>query len=201
MLKVVGAGLGRTGTMSLKLALEHLLGGPCYHMIEVFSHPEHIPLWSSAARGESIDWPSIFDGYVATVDWPSCSFWQELSNIYPDALVILSSRDANSWWKSASSTIFPTLRKMEDPQPSMMHELLQRTFTSQIEDRSACIEAFERHNALVRNSGLGDRLLEWQAGDGWEPLCKALGVQIPTIPFPHANSTEEFVQRLKARED
>lgn len=195
MLKVVGAGVGRTGTMSLKFALERLLGKPCYHMREVFSHPEHIPLWSAASRGESIDWSAIFDGYIATVDWPSSSFWLELSTLYPDSLIILSYRDADSWWKSASSTIFPRIRKSEGAWRSMIDELFENRFTIDTANRSACIEAFTRHNELVRNSGLGHRLLEWEPGDGWEPLCRALDLEIPEEPFPHANSTATFVRK------
>lgn len=195
MLKVVGAGLGRTGTKSLKFALERLLGKPCYHMAEVFSHPEHIPLWCAASRGESIDWSVIFDGYIATVDWPSSSFWFELSTIYPESLIILSHRDADSWWQSASSTIFPRIRESEGAWRSMIDELFENRFTIDTANRSACIEAFNRHNELVRNSGLGHRLLEWEPGDGWEPLCRALDLEIPEEPFPHANSTAIYIQK------
>ncbi|WP_071527440.1 sulfotransferase family protein [Nodosilinea nodulosa] len=194
MLKVVGAGLGRTGTKSLKLALERLLGKPCYHMSEVFSHPEHIPLWSAASRGENIDWSAVFDGYIAAVDWPSSSFWPELSTIYPDSLVILSYRDADSWWQSASSTIFPRIRESEGEWRSMVDELFAHRFTTDTANRSACIEAFNHHNERVRNSNLGHRLLEWKAGDGWEPLCRALDLDIPDEAFPHVNSTESFIQ-------
>lgn len=195
MLKVVGAGLGRTGTKSLKFALERLLGEPCYHMSEVFSHPEHIPLWRAASRGESIDWSVVFDGYVATVDWPSSAFWFELSTFYPDSLIILSYRDADSWWQSASSTIFPRIRKSEGAWRSMIDELFVNRFTTDTANRSVCIEAFNRHNQLVQNSGLGNRLLEWELGDGWEPLCRALDLAIPEEPFPHANSTVTYIQK------
>jgi Sulfotransferase domain len=195
MLKVVGAGLGRTGTKSLKFALERLLGKPCYHMAEVFSHPEHIPLWHAASQGESIDWSVVFDGYIATVDWPSSSFWLELSTIYSDSLVILSHRDADSWWQSASSTIFPRIRESEGVWRSMIDELFENRFTSDTTNRLACIEAFNQHNELVRNSGLGDRLIEWELGDGWEPLCRALDMEIPDELFPHANSTATFIQK------
>lgn len=199
MLKVVGAGFGRTGTMSLKLALEKLLGSPCYHMVEVFPRPEHIPLWHAAARGESIDWDEMLQGFAAAVDVPASCFWQELSQKYPDAIVLLSYRDAESWWKSASSTIFPSIEKGEGEWRSMMAELLKNRFNlnfSDLRDREACIEAFDRHNQSVRNAGLGSRLVEWQPGDGWEPLCKALDLPIPDEPFPRTNSTEEFLQRL-----
>src|SRR5579862_5982463 len=106
-MRVVGAGLGRTGTHSLKIALERLLGAPCYHMVEVFAHPEHVPAWRGAALGQMPDWHALFDGYAATVDWPSAAFWPELSEAFPETLVVLSVRDAEAWWQSASQTIFP----------------------------------------------------------------------------------------------
>ena len=195
MLEVVGAGLGRTGTKSLKFALQHLLGKPCYHMSEVFSHPQHIPLWRAASRGESIDWSVVFDGYIATVDWPSSSFWLELSTFYPDSLVILSYRDADSWWQSVSSTIFPRISESEGEWRSMVDELFEHRFTTDTTSRSACIEAFNHHNERVRNSSLGHRLLEWKASDGWEPLCRALNLKIPQEAFPHLNSTAAYIQK------
>jgi hypothetical protein len=193
-LRVVGAGLGRTGTMSLKLALERLLGAPCYHMAEVFAHPEHIPLWHAAARGEPVDWQRLFDGYAAAVDWPVGSFWPEVSAAFPDALILLSTRSSESWWKSASTTIFPTSAKAAGtPWHAMWRELAQRRFTTRLDDREAAVAAYERHNADVRARAPRARLLEWTARDGWEPLCRALGVAVPDAPFPHANSTEEFL--------
>jgi hypothetical protein len=193
-LRVVGAGLGRTGTMSLKLALERLLGAPCYHMAEVFAHPEHIPLWHAAARDEPVDWHALFDGYAAAVDWPVGSFWPEVSAAFPDALILLSTRSPESWWKSASSTIFPTSAKAAGtPWHAMWLELAERRFTPRLDDRDAAVAAYERHNANVRARVPKARLLEWTAREGWPPLCRALGVPVPDEPFPHANSTEEFL--------
>jgi Sulfotransferase domain len=193
-LQVVGAGLGRTGTMSLKLALERLLGAPCYHMLEVFQHPEHIPVWHAAARGEPVDWGSLFAGYAAAVDWPVGSFWPEVSAAFPDALILLSTRSADSWWKSASTTIFPTSAKIAGtPWHAMWMELARNRFTARLDDRAAAIAAYERHNADVRARAPKQRLLEWTAQDGWGPLCRALGVAVPGEPFPHANSSEEFL--------
>ena len=193
-LRVVGAGLGRTGTMSLKLALERLLGAPCYHMLEVFVHPEHIPVWHAAARNEPVDWRALFAGYAAAVDWPVGSFWPEVSAAFPDALILLSTRSADSWWKSASETIFPTSAKAAGtPWHAMWMELARTRFTPHLDDRAAAIAAYEHHNAEVRARAPQGRLLEWTAKDGWGPLCRALGVAVPDEPFPHANSTEEFL--------
>jgi hypothetical protein len=193
-LRVVGAGLGRTGTMSLKLALERLLGAPCYHMAEVFAHPEHVALWHAAARGEPVDWHALFAGYAAAVDWPVGSFWPEVAAAFPDALILLSTRSAESWWKSASQTIFPISAKAAGtPWHAMWMELARNRFTPRLDDREAAVAAYERHNADVRARAPRERLLEWTARDGWEPLCRALGVAAPDEPFPHANSTEEFL--------
>jgi Sulfotransferase domain len=195
-LRVVGAGLGRTGTMSLKLALERLLGAPCYHMAELFEHPEHVPLWHAAARGEAVDWHALFTGYAAAVDWPVGSFWREVSAAFPDALILLSTRSADSWWASASRTIFPVSAKAAGTAwHAMWMELAQRRFTPHLDDRAAAIAAFERHNADVRERAPKRRLLEWSVEDGWQPLCAALGVPVPEEPFPHANSTEEFLSQ------
>jgi hypothetical protein len=196
-LRVVGAGLGRTGTLSLKLALERLLGAPCYHMTEVFAHPEHVSLWHAAARGEPVDWYALFAGYAAAVDWPVGSFWPEVSEAFPEARIVLSTRSAESWWQSASQTIFPvSARAAGTPWHAMWTELARNRFTTRLDDRAAAIAAYERHNADVRARASKARLLEWTAKDGWEPLCRALGVPVPDEPFPHANSTEEFLGRF-----
>src|SRR5438309_762706 len=116
-LRVVGAGVGRTGTASLKEALEKLLGGPCYHMLEVFGHPEHVPQWGAAMSGDVVDWSALLDGYVATVDWPACTVWRELSEENPDALILLSTRDPEAWWTSCDRTIWQVFRNTDDLPP------------------------------------------------------------------------------------
>src|SRR5271155_3282411 len=114
-LQVVGAGLGRTGTHSLKVAFEQLLGGPCYHMVEVFGRPDQRDTWAAAARGEEVDWAAFLAPYRATVDWPAAAFWRELSDAAPEAVIVLSVRDADAWWKSASETIFAVLARGAPP--------------------------------------------------------------------------------------
>jgi len=201
-LRVVGAGVGRTGTLSLKTALERLLGEPCYHMVEVFSHPQHVPLWQAAARGEMPDWGQLFSGFAAAVDWPAASFWPELSAAFPEAVVVLSLRDRRKWWESADSTIFPVLRDSSlEPLPGwrgMIEEMLRTRFTTALDDPEEAMAAFDRHNAAVRAAVPANRLLEWSAGDGWEPLCAALGVPVPDEPFPRTNSREEFIARRES---
>lgn len=199
-LRVVGAGLGRTGTMSLKLALERLLGAPCYHMIEVFAHPEHVAAWTAAARGEMPDWLEVMDGYAAAVDWPAAAFWPELSAAFPDAIVLLSVRDAHAWWESASQTIFPASRRATaSPEwRAMIDGMFASRFGASLDDERACKEAFERHNARVRAEVPASRLLEWRPGDGWAPICAALGVPVPSESFPRANTREEWFERFGA---
>jgi hypothetical protein len=198
-LRVIGAGLGRTGTFSLKLALEKLLDGPCYHMAEVFEHPEHVPMWHDAALAKPVDWEKLFEGYVAAVDWPVGSYWKEVSAVYPDALILLSTRDAEKWWSSASETIFQSIPHIGDPAwLDMVTAMMSNRFTGDLQDKEACIAAYHRHNEDARKTAPA-RFLEWQANDGWEPICKALGLPIPEEPFPHANTKEEFQARIKAR--
>lgn len=201
-LRVVGAGLGRTGTASLKLALEVLLHGRCYHMVEAFAREQDTPVWRAAVRGEPVDWSAFLHDYRASVDWPACSFWRELSAANPDALVLLSVRDsAEKWWASMERTIVPVLmRPVPDDQPAaarhrqMVRELLERRFTPDWSTPAAAIAAYERHNEHVRRSAQG-RLVEWQPADGWQPICAGLGLPIPDRPFPHENTTVDFRAR------
>src|SRR5437868_1353903 len=194
-LKVVGAGLGRTGTHSLKVALEQLLGEPCYHMIEVFASPEHVPQWHQAVLGNMPDWGELFAGYGAAVDWPAATFWQQQSEAFPDSLILLSTRDSAGWWRSCDNTIFQVFRSADQNMPpewTAMVKDLFRQFAGDSLDEASAIASYERHNDHVRATAPPDRLLEWHPGDGWEPICRALGVDVPEDPFPHVNTTEEF---------
>ena len=193
-IRVVGAGLGRTGTHSLKFGLEQLLDGPCYHMVEVFGHPEHVPIWHAAMHDEPVDWAVLFEGYVAVVDFPGAAVWRSLAAAYPDAPVLLSTRSStDAWWRSASSTIL-AVRSEEDHLQAwaeMSGAMFDRTGLHG-EDEAGSKAAYERHNAEVRAEVPPDRLVEWRPEDGWGPLCAALGVPVPEAPFPHANTTAEF---------
>ncbi len=199
MLQVVGAGVGRTGTHSLKLALEQLLGGTCHHMLEVFAHPEEVPVWTDAIDGKAIDWGDLMKDYTAQVDWPGASFWPELSAANPDALVIRSTRDPDAWFTSCSNTIFAGIEAMVDEGNEWMAavmRLLRDRFSDKVGDRAAMTAAFERHNAAVRAGVPKERLLEWTAGDGWEPICARLGLPVPEGPFPKVNTTAQFREML-----
>lgn len=194
-LAVVGAGVGRTGTHSLKLALEQLLGGPCHHMIEVFGHPEQVPIWIDAIEGRPVDWSKLLEQYRAIVDWPGCSFWRELLADNPDALVLLSVRDPEAWYRSASNTIFNAFDRLPPESMTWMskfRELLRDRFSDRLDDADAMIEAYERHNEAVRSEVPPAQLLEWRPSDGWEPICERLGVPVPAEAFPVTNTTNDF---------
>ena len=207
-LAVIGAGFGRTGTLSLKQALERLGFDACYHMAEVATHPEHADLWLRAWRGEDV-WDTLFAGYRAAVDWPAAAFWPRLMEHYPDAKVLLSVRDGESWFKSASSTIFQSMehaRRSPDERLrtrlKMANEIIREgTFDGRLMDRDHAISVYEANVAKVRAEVPADRLIEFQASDGWVGLCEPLGLPEPEDPYPWVNTSEEFLDRWRNRPD
>ena len=193
-LKIIGAGLGRTGTLSLKLALEQLGFGPCYHMVEVMLHPEATALWMNAADGNP-DWEAIFKGYAATVDYPGCGFWRQLADFYPDAKLLLPVRDPDEWFESTQATIFSpdsVERLGASPMAPFIRKTAWRSFGDRIHDRQFMVAHFKRHNEEVEGSIGADRLLVFEVKEGWERLCRFLNVPVPSTPFPRRNSREEM---------
>ena len=203
-IKVIGAGLGRTGTLSLKVALEELGFAKCYHMSEVIAHLEGCAHLGCRRAGAHVDWETLFQGYQATVDWPSCSFYEALMQHYPDAKVVLTVRDPERWYDSARHTIyfvrqaFPKWIATLFPRMRVFRRMLDGliwdgTFQGRFEDKPFATEVFNQHNERVRRVVPSERLLVFEVRDGWEPLCSFLGVPVPAgKPFPHLNDTAEF---------
>jgi hypothetical protein len=197
-LKVIGAGVGRTGTYSLRLAINHLGLGPCHHMEEVLhDQARQVPLWVDAVNGKA-DWRAIYDGYESAVDWPTAGFYRELVAAFPSARFILTTRSPESWVSSFSETIYKVIATIDQaPAPmqawlEMCVAVISRTGFPPGLDDGALKKAFVAHETAVRAAIPADRLLAYQVKDGWAPLCAFLGVPVPTVPFPRTNDRAEF---------
>lgn len=221
-LEVIGAGFGRTGTLSLRAALERLGVDPCDHMEQTLEQPERVASWKEAASrrrdGVPIDWRPLLEGYRAAVDWPAANFWRELSAAHPQARVILTVRDPDRWYDSMGATLFPLYRRVEQStwartllnltglaNPALRdgyqltHELVWREpFHGRFAERIHALRVFREHERAVQATILPDRLLVFDVAQGWEPLCAFLGKPIPPgEPFPHVNDTSSFHQRTR----
>jgi len=204
-LRIIGTGFGRTGTMSLKLALEELGFGACYHMTELAAHPEHAPLWLALTRGERVDLEQLLAGYAAAVDWPACTLWRELLAAYPDARVILTVRNPGDWYESFSRTILArseNLPPIASPNIRALYELsreviLRQTFGGRANDASHAISIYNAHNAAVAAAVPADKLLVYDVVSGWGPLCEFLRAAVPDRPFPRANAGDGFALALR----
>ena len=204
-MKVIGVGLPRTGTLSLKVALEMLGFGPCYHMTEVFGDHAAWPLWIKAAAGERIEWSDIFNRWGSTTDAPGCVFWRQLADYYPKAKLILSVRDAEKWFASTQATILkPSNHESLGLADSDIFKLIGAVGWSpqadENHDKAFMLKRFNEHNAAVQKAFGPDRLLVFEASQGWEPLCKFLGVPVPAQPYPRVNSTEDFQKMVDERQ-
>ena len=211
-LKVIGAGFGRTGTLSLKAALEELRLGPCYHMIEVNAHPGHDAFWLALAKGVGSDWRPMLQGYASTVDWPTTYIWKELAAANPQAKIILTLRDAETWYASAAATIFARMLEFVSMRASpaavdpvrrrhmeMINTLIvENTFGGSLAKDNA-IAVFNAHNEEVRRCVPEKRLLVYESGEGWQPLCAFLDVPVPATPYPKVNTTEDFASHFPGK--
>jgi hypothetical protein len=206
-LKIIGSGFGRTGTASLKRALEALDFGPCHHMEEVFANPAQVPHWQAVAAGKPVNWDEVFAGYRSQVDWPGAHVWRELAAAYPHAKVIHTERPEEQWWKSFSATIGVLLADIQQgagerpPHIQNMFEAAYQMICVQTmggsANREAALAAYRRRAQDVRATIAPERLLVFDVAQGWEPLCRFLDVPVPNQPFPRVNSTEEFFQMVK----
>jgi hypothetical protein len=203
-LAVVGAGFGRTGTLSMKAALEQLGLGPCYHMAEVISHPHFAEHWMTAASGQPVKWDVVFNGYRSAVDWPACTFYREQAEHFHDAKVILTVRDFDTWYESCHSTIFNIMKApLEVVPPHMAHVaklarklIAENTFDGKLDDRAHCIAVHKAHIEEVKRTIPAARLLVFEVKQGWEPLCRFLNLPVPETPFPRVNERENFGKDL-----
>ena len=199
-LKIIGAGFGRTGTHALKLALERLGFGPCHHMFEVRDNPRQLPAWEALARGEAVDWNSVFEGYNAQVDWPGARYWRQLSEHYPDAKIILTVRPAICWYESVETTIYPFISRFKTHGSDNLRKLaamafetiVQQVFQGRLSDRAYAIDVYRRHILEVQGTIAPERLLTFSVSEGWGPLCGFLNVATPDEPFPHTNQRTIF---------
>ena len=199
VLKVVGSGLGRTGTKSMQTALNQLGFGPCHHMVEVFSHPDSVPLWIEAGAGRP-RWDLIFASYQSMVDYPGAHYWRELAAYYPDAKVLHTVRDPDEWFDSTQATIFAPGGPVESTGGPMaaFFASFSSDFRERMHDRAFMTDYFRRHTEAVMEAIPPERLLVYQAGKGWEPLCSFLGVPVPATPYPSENTRADFIARVAA---
>jgi len=209
--KVIGVGFGRTGTMSLKAALERLGAGPCFHMIDLIMgerRERDLPYWVQIGDGEPVDWHEVFDGWESTVDWPAAAKWREICAAFPDVPVLLNVRDFDGWYASVENTILAVKLAAQAgemapdanrPQPhpalwGVIERLIwQGDFQGRFQDRDWVRETYDARIAEIKAYVPAERLVVWELGvDGWEPLAAALGVAAPTTPFPHLHDTNDF---------
>ncbi|HUY46336.1 MAG TPA: sulfotransferase [Streptosporangiaceae bacterium] len=193
-LKIIGAGFGRTGTLSLRAALCRLGFGPCHHMIDVAADPALERKWLRKARGQDIAWAEILGGYASIVDWPGCYYWEELLACFPQAKVILTVRDPAAWYGSAAATIYAMAQVCGPAHRQGMSDrvIWQGTFGGRFADKSHAIKVFEDHNRRVMQAVPPGRLLVYDIRAGWGPLCEFLGAGIPGASFPHVNERASF---------
>jgi hypothetical protein len=188
-MQVIGAGLGGTGTLQAKAALELLAFDPCYHVAEVRSHPEQTAFWQAAAAGAEPDWDAIFGAYESCVDFPACAVYQELMEAYPEAKVLLTVRDPERAYDRVRETIFKLSTDPDSPLPAALREVFEelvwtRVFGGMFEDRRHALDVYHRWDDEVQRRVPAERLLVYDVDEGWEPLCRFLGRDVPAQSFP-----------------
>jgi hypothetical protein len=204
-LDVIGSGFGRTGTKSLKAAVERLGFGPCHHMHEIVTNPDQVAHWQALAAGRTVDWNAVFAGYRSQVDWPGAHVWRELATAFPEAKVVHTVRPEDQWWASFNKTIGKLMNRYENlPLPPHIRDILtawndlagKATFGGVLDDRDIGLAAFRRRTEEVREALPAERLLVFDVAEGWQPLCAFLEVAVPDEPFPHHNLRADFWEVL-----
>jgi hypothetical protein len=208
-LSVIGAGFGRTGTNSIKKALEQLGLGPCHHMEEVFGNPSQLPHWELAANGQTVKWERVFEGYHSAIDWPSAHYWRELADYYPEAKVLLSVRPFERWWSSFTGTIMQVLEDRDAiadahtrAVATMAYKIIaEDTFSGLMSDKATAQIAYEKRIDDVKQTIRADRLLIFDVSEGWSPLCSFFNLPEPQMEFPRSNSTADFKESFDRDSD
>jgi hypothetical protein len=212
-MKVIGVGVARTGTVSLKAALERLGFGPCFHSRHVLDDPDKLAQWEAAARGEPVEWGPLLDGYGSTAAWPGAAFWRQLLAYYPDAKAVLTERDPDRWYDSMRQTVYELngtdselaeAARQQLPGVNAMHRfnrtlIWEGFFGGRFADRDHAQRAYAEHNAAVRREVPPERLLIFRVTEGWQPLCDFLGVPVPDEPFPRLNDQDAFWGQVRDR--
>ena len=206
-LKIIGAGFGRTGTLSLKVALEQLGYGPCHHMKEVMLNNDQAEWFSQASKGVEVDWHEVFNKYSSAVDWPAAAYYQELADSFPDAKIVLGVRDPDAWYESVENTIFrvipnfPKWVRFIFPRSDKVFNMIEKTiwqgeFSGQFEDKGTAIQVFNERIETIKKMFPPERLLIHTSKDGWEPLCEFLDVEIPETPYPWVNDSAKIKRAI-----
>lgn len=212
-LQVIGVGMHRTGSMSVKAALERLGFGPCYHGMEALRRSTDGDHWLAAYEtGGDVDWSVIFAGYRATLDWPTIYFWEQLATAYPDAKILLTDRDPEGWWASHVAMFERSAdleRELTDEQRRWAEEsgfarmqtalgtIVSATFDGQVFDMAHCLRVFKQHRERVQRTVPAKRLMVYRVQEGWEPLCRFLGVDVPDEPFPRVNVGADLLHNIR----
>ncbi|ADD42364.1 sulfotransferase family protein [Stackebrandtia nassauensis] len=199
-LDIIGASFGRTGTTSVRLALETLGFGPCHYMRHLFTDVEHARDWMWVADGNDPNWDVLLSGFASTIAWPASCYWRELAEAFPDAKVLLIDRDPVEWYGSVSRTLYRTRpRTAVEPRDKTIERLIwSGVFDGRFSDPQHAMDVYRAHRDEVRATIPADRLVDVDVAAGWPPLCEALGVAVPDEPFPHANSTGEYLDRARS---
>ena len=195
-LKIIGTGFGRTGTDSMRHALNLLGAGPTHHMFELNENPALRDGWRALAKGATPDWEALFAGFPACVDWPSAFYWKTLIEVFPDAKVLLTWRSAESWWDSFEKTILLFIRRTTDPDNLTICLIAEQVFAGRPDQRDHAIRIYERNVEEVLRTVPSHRLLVHKLGDGWAPLCQFLDLPVPQVDYPSSNSTAEIQARI-----
>ena len=196
VLQVIGTGWGRTGTDSMREALTILGFGPCHHMFEINANPALRDAWRALAKGAAPDWELLFAGFNSCVDWPSCHYWRELIAAYPKAKVILTARPAEAWWDSFAKTILLGIQQASDPESLGLTLIAAQALKGRPADRDFVLGLYHQHVQEVLETVPAHRLLVHNIGDGWEPLCRHLGVPVPDVPYPHRNTASDLQAKM-----